>query len=968
MAATITREVLESHLQCRYKGHLNLAGERGSPSDYELLLTKAREQVRQAATEKLLARHGKGEVLRDCAATAEVLRQGVPLLLDATVEGDGLSVRFDALERSAGKSSLGEFHYLPALFHEGERVTQGQLLLLQLCGLVLGATQGKEPERGVLIHGRGCEVRGLKLGTGVERARRALEELRELPTKPPALLLNDHCQVCEFRKRCHAEATAKDDLSLLRGMSEKEVRKYSRRGIFTVTQLSCTFRSPRRKGKRQKQQKQLHQHALQALAIREKKVYILGTPELPASPTRIYFDIEGDPERRFDYLLGVIIAANGTEERHSFWADGPADEPRIFQQFLDLLAAHEDAWLYAYGSYEATFLRRLGKSLGREKFVGTVLARMLNVLSVIHPHVYFPTYSNGLKDIAGYLGCRWTAADASGIQSIVWRRRWEDTGSAAMKEMLTTYNLEDCAALKRVADFLHAVFPSESAASPRAPSQEGQAVARVEEMAPLSSRPEWRQTLSSVAGFDFINERAYFDYQRDKVFIRTSKLLKKSKLRKRNRKGKKNLRVNRHVEISSQACPSCGGTELTRYQHGGLARIAVDLRITQRGIRRWVTRFTTTWHSCAACERRFLPADYLQLQEHFHSLKSWAMYEYVAHRKTQANIAETLKDCFGLPISTSQVSNFKQLLGHYYAGTYKRLLERILSGSLIHGDETEVTVKKVGKGYVWVLTNMQEVVYMYRKSREGDFLHDLLKGFRGVFVSDFYAAYDSLPCEQQKCLVHLIRDINTDVKVNPWDDELKALASGFGTLLRAIVSTIDQYGLKARHLGKHRRDVDKFFQSCKGNDLRSEVAEALRKRLLKCEDKLFTFLGHDGVPWNNNNAEHAVKRFAQFREITDGQVTEDGLNDYLVLLSVYQTCKYKGVGFLKFLLSQETDIDVFREKGGRKRPVSAVEIHVGGRPWLPNRKRVEAVPPAAAGGPTEEAAQAPGEQGDVSEK
>ena len=32
----------------------------------------------------------------------------------------------------------------------------------------------------------------------------------------PALTLNDHCRECEFRNRCHAEATAKDDLSLLR--------------------------------------------------------------------------------------------------------------------------------------------------------------------------------------------------------------------------------------------------------------------------------------------------------------------------------------------------------------------------------------------------------------------------------------------------------------------------------------------------------------------------------------------------------------------------------------------------------------------------------------------------------------------------------------------------------------------------------------------------------------------------------
>jgi predicted RecB family nuclease len=111
-------------------------------------------------------------------------------------------------------------------------------------------------------------------------------------------MLNSHCQTCEFRKRCHAEATAKDDLSLLRGMGEKEVRKYAKRGIFTVTQLSCTFRPPRR-ARKPEQRKLTHSHALQALAIRERKVHVLGTPELPTTHTRVYLDIEGDPERGF---------------------------------------------------------------------------------------------------------------------------------------------------------------------------------------------------------------------------------------------------------------------------------------------------------------------------------------------------------------------------------------------------------------------------------------------------------------------------------------------------------------------------------------------------------------------------------------------------------------------------------------------------------------------------------------------
>jgi hypothetical protein len=49
---------------------------------------------------------------------------------------------------------------------------------------------------------------------------------------------------------------------------------------------------------------------------------------------------------------------------------------------------------------------------------------------------------------------------------------------------------------------------------------------------------------------------------------------------------------------------------------------------------------------------------------------------------------------------------------------------------------------------------------------------------------------------------------------------------------------------------------------------------------------MFTFLDFDGVPWNNNNAEHAVKAFATLRQVIDGPTSENGLLEYLILLSV----------------------------------------------------------------------------------
>ena len=65
------------------------------------------------------------------------------------------------------------------------------------------------------------------------------------------------------------------------------------------------------------------------------------------------------------------------------------------------------------------------------------------------------------------------------------------------------------------------------------------------------------------------------------------------------------------------------------------------------------------------------------------------------------------------------------------------------------------------------------------------------------------------------------------------------------------------------------------------------------------------------MPWNNNNAEHAIKQFAFYRQTCEGHITAAGLQEYLVLLSIQQTCNYKGVSFLKFLLSRELDIDRF---------------------------------------------------------
>jgi hypothetical protein len=128
-----------------------------------------------------------------------------------------------------------------------------------------------------------------------------------------------------------------------------------------------------------------------------------------------------------------------------------------------------------------------------------------------------------------------------------------------------------------------------------------------------------------------------------------------------------------------------------------------------------------------------------------------------------------------------------------------------------------------------------------------------------------------------------------------------------------MVETVDRFGLKSRFLRRHLSAVDRFYRQIADVPLQSEIAIKLKDRLEKNRDKLFTFLMFDGVPWNNNNAEHAVKPFAKLRQIIGGITSENGIRDYLVLLSICETCKYMGLDFLEFVRSGEKDIHTFRD-------------------------------------------------------
>ncbi len=906
--------IFESYLNCKYKAFLKSEGKQGNKSDYEILQDELNNEYKNKVKESLLAKYGVDGFLKTDPTLFSDLKKGKEIIFNSRFEHSELEANPNVLVKAPGESVLGSFHYAPIQFYKNDRVHKSHRILSAFHAYVIGIAQQKVPLYAQIIYGSTQRKTQVKVETYLHQVRKIIQEIKEYQNDKTIaqLLLNSHCTICEFKDLCRDKAREEDNLSLLSGTSAKEIKKQNKNGIFTVTQYSYTFR-PRKRGKRVKTKSIIHYGALKALAIRENKIYIYGNFKMSKSPVLIYLDIEGDPDQGFDYLIGLIVVKNNSTKHYSFWADSKQQEEFIFNQFIQELKQYDDYCIYHYGSYEIAFLKKMGKSLDDKdrKWLDDILNKCIDIFCIIHSTIYFPTYSNSLKDIAVYLGFSWKSNESSGIQSLVWRKRWELTGDTELKEKLIQYNIEDCLALQRVTEFIYKILSDSNKEN-----IEGRNIADAQNVV-RNMDYRFKKQRFFHEDFEYINKCSYFDYQREKIFIRTNKTLKRIQVREQKLVKKVN-QINKSILVSSNQCPQCKHEDLHVLEYPKKKDV-IDLRFSSGGVKRWIVQYTTFSYKCKRCQKSFVPMEYRNIKQRYgHGLISWCIYQYITNRQSYQLIQKSLSDVFSISIPLMSLYDLKSDAAEFYQKTYENILHKVATSHLIHADETSIKLQKE-RGYIWVFTNIEDAVFMYKSTREGEFLFEFLKDFSGVLITDFYSAYDSIDCPQQKCLVHLIRDLNKDLLQNAFDEEYKEMVKDFATLLRRIVVTIDKYGLKKRHLNKHKPEVQKYLKQIANRKYHSELAEKYQKRFKKNTLKLFTFLDYDGVPWNNNYAEHAVKAFANHRTLFNGQVSEQGMKDYVVLLSLYQTCKYKGINFLDFLLSKAVDVDCFQDFNKRTR-------------------------------------------------
>jgi predicted RecB family nuclease len=832
------------------------------------------------------------------------------LALDQVFRAEDLEASIHAVQRTPrdGKPQTSEF--TPIRLIRTNKLSRANRITAGFEALVLSKSLGQPVGIAKIIHGDNSAEIKVRVGTVLRELTKVIVQIRRLlaAASPPDLVLNRHCPECQFRDHCRKRAIEKDDLSLLAGLTDKERMRLNGRGIFTVNQLSYTFR-PRRRAKRLAAKPEKYHHSLKALALREQKIHFIGNPQLRIDGTPVFFDVESLPDRDFYYLVGIRLELQNERPKiHSLWANSLSDERRNWSDFLAILSSIEKPILIHYGSFETKFLRKMCDRYGgppEGTTAAEAIASSLNLLSLIFAKVYFPSYSNGLKENARFLGFEWADTIAGGLQSIAWRHLWEESNDSTFQEKLIAYNTDDCAALSLIARTLSQLTNRDVGVGDTPVLTAAMIDADALEENQTS---KWRPFKSPISDLEKINLAARWDYQRDRVFVRSGtanrRVTRQHKRRQHAHRAQKVVVLN-----APRACPKC--KKKWRKKGRPQSRTVQDLVFGKDSIKRRIIQYVAQRYCCRSCGYEYGPNDLrLHGRNWGWNILAYFVYHIVGLRIPQLTVQHSMNRLFGCHLVRSSLNEFKIKASGIYLDTKAKILDRIITGNIIHADETRANIRG-HSAYVWVLTSVTEVVYILTESREGEIVQQLLKGFKGVLVSDFYAAYDSIECPQQKCLIHLMRDLNDEILNNPFDQEAKLIAVRFAALLKPIVETIDRRGLKTHFLRKHLREVEQFYGFLDISDFNSDVASKLKQRFKKNRDKLFTFLRYDGVPWNNNNAEHAIKAFARLRDVISGLSTKKGVDEYVTLLSVSETCKYRGIDFLDFLRSGEMDVATF---------------------------------------------------------
>jgi hypothetical protein len=351
-------------------------------------------------------------------------------------------------------------------------------------------------------------------------------------------------------------------------------------------------------------------------------------------------------------------------------------------------------------------------------------------------------------------------------------------------------------------------------------------------------------------------------------------------------------------EVHPHQCPHSGGQDLeaTGQFDDHLVADLPEPKVEWHRYRRYHYR-------CRGCERTCLGRGDLELPGAHLGPRTRLLTCY-ARAHLGLSLGKTqhlLHDFFGLTASRAGLLGHLRWGGDLFAPVVEELLELLRHSPVVQGDETGWRINGQ-TAWAWCFRDPRLAVFLIDQHRHRAVIERVLgPSFAGTLVSDFYAAYNGLDCDKQRCLVHLLREL---VKLR---DELP------GPSVRAFIQPLIDLFRDAIQLGKdraalsrpafdraHQAILDRFGELMLTTQTRQRACRRIWRRLARHCDELFTFLDDPRVPADNNGSERDIRSLAAARHDGGTHRADWSAAAFARLKSVIVTGMKNGVRFIEY--------------------------------------------------------------------
>lgn len=288
-------------------------------------------------------------------------------------------------------------------------------------------------------------------------------------------------------------------------------------------------------------------------------------------------------------------------------------------------------------------------------------------------------------------------------------------------------------------------------------------------------------------------------------------------------------------------------------------------------------------------------------------------YQLLPHART----CELLGDLFACPLSEGTLANILDQSNSLAATAVEQIKETVAQATVAHFDETGSRVE----GKLWWLhtaSTGQATYYDIHRKRGGEALDaiDILPGFSGRAIHDFWKAYFGYDCDHALCNAHHLREL-TFIHEQHEQDWAKRMID----CLLEIKEAVDSDRGNSGHLHpealealttRYRQVLDEGYAANplpplptgakkKRGRRKKTQSRNLLERLDAHQHEVLAFMHDFKVPFDNNQAERDLRMMKVRQKISGTFRTEEGAKTFCRLRSYLSTARKNSVSAMDAL-------------------------------------------------------------------